>query len=327
MRDVRGSTQKCAFPHFNLEEEAKRHYRLRYGILCRDGVSQMAVAQKKNSIGSLPPEEAIGPGPKKTAKRERATIEFPYNDLENAVGIAKAVERAGGTACALDQLAAALGVTVSGPFRVRVSNARTFGLTENASGQVRLTELGRAVVDPPQEGWARVEAFLRVPLFNAIYERYKGYKLPGASGLETEINALGVSSKQTDKARQALIRSARQAGFFAHGDDRLVRPSLQGPGTRPLTNVEHTRDEESRRRDSGGNGGNGGGKDDLRTGHQELPYFVRGLLKSLPAEDTDWKSEDRVKWLEAAARCFDLMYGGGHGKISITLIKDEPKAD
>jgi hypothetical protein len=79
---------------------------------------------------------------------------------------------------------------------------------------VRLTDLGRAVVDPEQEPWARAEAFQRVPLFNAIYERYKGFKLAGSSGIESEINTLGVSSKQTDKARQALMRSARQRWDF-----------------------------------------------------------------------------------------------------------------
>jgi hypothetical protein len=94
-------------------------------------------------------DEAIGQGPKKTAKRERSTIEFPYNDLDNAVGIAKGIERAGGTACALDQLAAVLSVTVSGPFRQRVANAKTFGFIDTErGGQVRLTELGRAVADP-----------------------------------------------------------------------------------------------------------------------------------------------------------------------------------
>jgi hypothetical protein len=31
---------------------------------------------------------------------------------------------------------------------------------------------------------------------------------------------VGVSSKQTGKARQAFMRSARQAGFFAQGNDR-----------------------------------------------------------------------------------------------------------
>ena len=145
------------------------------------------------------------------------TIDFPYNDLDNAVGIAKGVERAGGTACALDQLAAALSVTVSGSFRTRIANAKTFGFVETGGGQVRLSDLGRSVVDPAQEAWARAEAFLRVPLFSAIYERYKGFKLASAAGLESEIGAFGVSSKQTDKARQALMRSARQPAFLRTG--------------------------------------------------------------------------------------------------------------
>ena len=76
--------------------------------------------------------------------------------------------------------------------------------------------------------------------------------VPGASGLETEINALGVSSKQTDKARQALMRSARQAGFFAHGEDRLVRPNTQGPGTRPLSEADKKPDDNQRHNGGGG---------------------------------------------------------------------------
>jgi len=282
----------------------------------------MALEQKSNDTGPTPPaEESIGSGPKKTAQRERTTIEFPYSDLDNAVVVAKGVERAGGTACALDQLAATLGVTISGPFRSRVSNARVYGLTENAGGQVRLTDLGRAIADPAQEAWARTQAFLHVPLFNAIYVHYRGYKLPADKGLETEINSLGVSSKQADKARQALMRSARQAGFFASGEDRLVLPSVQGPGTRPLGDAVPTVDD-AQRRNGGGDGNGGAGAGSGSGGGQDLPFFVRGLLKSLPDEDTDWKSEARVKWLEAAAKCFDLMYGGGEGKITITLTKD-----
>src|SRR5713101_8410020 len=105
----------------------------------------MRSAQKKN-VNAAEPEgqAAIGPGPKTTAKRERATIEFPYNDLDNAVAMAKGVEREGGIACAFDQLAAALSVTISGPFLERIRNARTFGLTEHEHKQIRFTELGRA---------------------------------------------------------------------------------------------------------------------------------------------------------------------------------------
>jgi hypothetical protein len=42
--------------------------------------------------------------------------------------------------------------------------------------------------------------------------------------LEREIANLGVAPKQTDKARQSFERSARQAGFFLQGEDRLVQP-------------------------------------------------------------------------------------------------------
>src|SRR5215469_13021974 len=85
-------------------------------------------------------------------KRQVSSIQFPYNDLDDAVTIARTVNRVGGTACTLEQLSAALGVqSTSGPFRVRVSNASTFGLTDNERGEVRLTELGRAITDPSQE--------------------------------------------------------------------------------------------------------------------------------------------------------------------------------
>ena len=60
--------------------------------------------------------------------------------------------------------------------------------------------------------------------------------LPPAAALEREMGQLGVASKQTGKARQAFERSAEQAGFFAHGADRLVMPvGLEKPDTSAIT--------------------------------------------------------------------------------------------
>jgi hypothetical protein len=279
--------------------------------------------QRKNDIGPAPVDEAMSdPATKQTEKRERSTIEFPYNDLDNAVAVAKGIDRAGGTACALDQLAAALSVTVSGPFRQRIANAKTFGLVETGGGQVRLSELGRAVVDPALEAWARAEAFLRVPLFNAIYERYKGYKLPGTSGLEAEISTLGVSSKQTDKARQALMRSAKQARFFAHGEDRLVRPLTRGPGTKPLGNAEAPRPEDdSTGNEGGGNGAGGGPGGGRQKADRNLHPFIEGLLQTLPEPGIVWAIEGQAAWLRAAAHNFKLMYQSD-GEITIRSKAD-----
>src|SRR4051812_41576788 len=99
---------------------------------------------------------------------------------------------------------------------------------------------------------ARVDAFLHVPLYRRIFEHHDGYTLPGAGPLERFMREAGVSPKQTGKARQAFMRSARQAGFFAHGEDRLVRPSFpNAPGTRPVESAEKP---EQRERPGGGGG-------------------------------------------------------------------------
>lgn len=49
-----------------------------------------------------------------------------------------------------------------GAFRLCVSTAATFGLTENERGKVKLTTLGRRIADPTQLAAARVDAFLPV---------------------------------------------------------------------------------------------------------------------------------------------------------------------
>jgi hypothetical protein len=69
-------------------------------------------------------------------KYQRSTIEFPYNDLDSAVEIARAITSNAGVSCTLEQLAAYLRKAISGPFRVLVSTARMFGITKNEKGQV-----------------------------------------------------------------------------------------------------------------------------------------------------------------------------------------------
>jgi hypothetical protein len=187
----------------------------------------------------------------------------------------------------------------SGSFRVRLSTAATFGITENERGSVRLTDLGRQVADPLQETAARIEAFIRVPLYSQLYDHYKGYTLPRPSAVEKYMKEIGVSSKQTGRARQAFMRSARQAGFFAHGEDRLVRPA--GPGTKPI---------EPQKSDAGvaeikegnGNGGGGGGVP------PDIDPIIRGLLVRLPKSGDVWPEADRKLWLDLLAGSFKLIY-------------------
>src|SRR4051812_16900064 len=100
------------------------------------------MAQEQTENTNATDERAPAGDPAPEAGRERSSIEFPYNDLDDAVEIAKAIHENAGSSCSLTQLAAFVSQSVSsGAFRLRVSNARTFGLTENERREVRLTPL------------------------------------------------------------------------------------------------------------------------------------------------------------------------------------------
>lgn len=238
---------------------------------------------------------------KATRAYERSTIEFPYNDLDDAVSIAKAIHMNAGMSCTLDQLAAYLGQSMtSGAFRGRVSNAGTFRLTENERGGVRLSDLGLRAVDENKEPEARADAFLSVPLYLEIYEKYRGYTLPPAAALEREMLALGVSSKQTNKARQAFMRSAKQAGFFTHGEDRLVKPAFGAtPTTKPIKSASGEEKPKGK-----GEGGSGGGDN---VGLNLDPLIIE-LLRKIPPADKGWPVAKRLRWMRTFAMNVSQIY-------------------
>lgn len=241
-----------------------------------------------------------------------SSIEFPYSDLETTMQVVNAINSKAGTECEADQLAAWMGmIPTSGSFKSRVSAARMFGLARREGNRVRLTPLGRDTLDSTKAKNARVEAFLTVELYKAIYDRYRGTVLPPTAGLEAEMVALGVSPNQKERARWAFEKSADYAGFFDSGRDRLVSPSVRNsPSSEMATESTSLEPAQSR---------------PMTTAQMREPPissehhpFVQGLLKSLPAPDTLWAVEGRAKWLQAAAHIFDLMYKG-EGGISISV--------
>jgi len=143
-----------------------------------------------------------------------------------------------------------------------------------------------------------------VPLYARIFEHYKGFTLPGAAALEKFMREVGVAAKQTGKARQAFMRSARQAGFFAHGEDRLVRPAAggAGPNTKPIEETKADKKNEDR---FGGDDGGGGGL--------EIDPIIRGLLARLPKSGDIWPEADRKLWLELLEGSFKLIYKDKQG--------------
>jgi hypothetical protein len=229
-----------------------------------------------------------------STRRERSKIGFPYGDLDDAIAVAKAIFEHGGQQGTLDQLAAWLkhDTVESGAFKIKILTARMFGVVQSDGDTVSLTDLGNQIVDPKTEQVARAQAFLRVPLYRAIYEKYKGRMLPGDAALEAEMITLGVAPKQKARARQGFQRSAEQAKLFAQGKDRLVLPGGVSLDSKPS---------------------NGGTSRKMETPATHAPIgdlnpVLSVLLESLPPEGAEWPRDARQQWMQILERALDRLY-------------------
>lgn len=228
--------------------------------------------------------------------RQRSTIAFPYEDLDAAIKLAEAIHgNAGRGDCDDSQLAAwSKQSQKSSGFRIQIAAARLFGLIDAEGGKYKLTELGAAILDPSQAKTAKAQAFLNVPLFKAIFEKYKTGVLPSQSAaLEREIVTLGVSEKVKDRARVKFEKSAEQAGFSEHGKNRLVMPAAPAAGQDASSSLPPKKE----------NGG--GGNDGIPP---SIDPIVHGLLVRLPKSGAVWPEAQRELWLELLKGTFKLIY-------------------
>jgi hypothetical protein len=224
-------------------------------------------------------------------KRQQSAIAFPYIPLHDVVEMVLKVEGRGHR-CRVDELAADLDQQrTSGAFRSRLSAGRMFGATEVVRGDIGLTELGLRIANPDTRPEALAQAFLNVPLYEKVYDKFAGGKLPPGQGIEAEMIRLGVPRKQVQKARQVLIRSADTADYFRNGRDRLVRPAASSiPGRRTGASAPE--------------------KPAVPPAEEPMADhpLIRGLVAQLPAQGQRFTPKQRRRWLEAAKLNLELIY-------------------
>jgi len=234
--------------------------------------------------------------------RQRSRIGFPYMNLDEALTLASAIHANVGTmSCEDDQLAPWLDLSPkSSGYRVKLSSARMFGLIESSSGNHSLTDLGKAIIDPSRQMQAKAQAFLQVPLYSLIFENFKSDVLPPAAALEKQMIEMGVAQKQKTRARQVFEKSAEQAGFFASGKNRLVKPGFTDAAIHnpppPDENDKGNNDDNS------GNGGSGGQLP------PDIDPIIAGLIARLPKSGVEWPNQERELWLGILKSSFDLVY-------------------
>ena len=224
------------------------------------------------------------------AERVRSSIAFPYIHLEASIDLARMAYTLGeGSSCGWGQLAESLHqAPKGGRFRQKLISARTFGLLEYENGRVSLTPLGKQCIDTDADKKSREQAFLTAPLFSAMFARLEGQTMPAPDRIEHKMAALGVPPKQTSRARQAFMRSARDAGFFDGDLNRMTKPS--GDSGPVDSNEGDAVDDET---ESAG-----------RTRH----ILIEALLDQMPDPDSKWETTRCLAWLHAFVSSLPIVY-------------------
>lgn len=239
--------------------------------------------------------------------RSKSTIKFPYYDLDDSYRVAHTLMNRRGGHAPVEVLAAEMSqMPSSGSFRLRMSAAGMFGLIESKGGNVDLTRLGERILQTEHEAAARVDAFLQVELYNELFNAFKTGVLPDDRGLESRIRDLGVTPNQAGKARQVFARAAKQAGFFANGNNRLVAPHTQPSNTRagPEGEAKPSRSTV--------------GPTVVVGGDVMADPMLAGLMRRmLPKEGEPFPAAKRELFLSALAMNLDVIYGPAEDENSV----------
>lgn len=251
-------------------------------------------------------EAVAAPANEQERKRFRSEIEFPYSDLESAAELAKTLHSRAGSSCALEELAAWMNQSANGgTFRTRVSAARMFGLIEASQGRATLTQLGHDSVGGSTDecGW-RSEAFLNVQLFRAMYDKFRGNALPPVAAIERQMQEMGVSPKQKERARQTFMKSATFAGFIDPSSGRFIKPG----------NAQSKADAAKQEKPDSGNKGGGGGGGDL-----SLDPLLLELLKKIPPASEGWPEPQRLRWFRTFAMNVSQIYDNDNAPVEMNI--------
>jgi hypothetical protein len=165
--------------------------------------------------------------------RQRSPFLFPAYSFGTGLDVAKRIEDGGAGVWSEETLAVNMGLSMkSSGFRLKCLTARQFGLVAKQGDNLVTTPLAKAILKPTSEGEGPNnlrQAFLKMPLFQAVAERYKGQPLPQK---DTFLNVLerefGIEHARVKDAERMLRDSAREAGVLTISGDKeyLAMPSL-----------------------------------------------------------------------------------------------------
>lgn len=147
-------------------------------------------------------------------------IDYPHASVAKSIELAEAVYDLGGS-CGLEMCAEKMGRKVGGGFKAVVSAAAKFGLVTNNRGQLGTTKLFQDYYlgySPEEKAQILQQAFLRVPLFQEIYERFKNQKLPVEIFDKLLVREFQVNQQVASRVAKYFIEGAK-ATKLLNGDN------------------------------------------------------------------------------------------------------------
>lgn len=131
-----------------------------------------------------------------------------------------------------------------------------------------------------------------------MYDQYKGNALLPPPAIERQMEQLGVSPKQKERARQTFMKSAQYAGFIDSSTGRFVKPGIA------------QRDDGERQQEKPMETVRFAGGGDEPPG---IDPIIAGLLRRLPKSGEKWPKPQRKLWLQLLEGSFDLIYKDDDG--------------
>jgi len=154
-------------------------------------------------------------------------IDYPRASLRSALSLAEAVDSFAGS-CSAELAAEKLGKRVSGAFAAVVGAASKYRLLESKAGKLWVTALYRdfKLSYTPEDAAKQLQgALLSPPLFRAIYERFKGQKLPVGHFEKLLIKEFDAPEAFASRLEKYFLEGAKQCRLL--GADNILKDSTQ----------------------------------------------------------------------------------------------------
>jgi hypothetical protein len=166
-------------------------------------------------------------------------VDYPRNSLKNCYDLASAVDFLGGR-CSAQSAADALKLKLSGSFSALISASSKYGLIDNKSGQISITQLYKNIklsYDDNERIIFERQAFLSMVLFNKLYETFKGKPLPIVNLSKFLIRELNVEENIATRVKNIFIDGLKQVKLL-DSDNNVIDIQKGTEDERSSTTVE-----------------------------------------------------------------------------------------